>query len=1004
MPPCYATHSLTLVIDVTSLDIVKLLLIELLSGSKSDHKLKCWLGDECQSTVPFDDTIELRSPSVETQLENLDGDTEVLDIPDCIEDIATQMADDYEDEVVLDSDDETVHKTVTGSKISIRNMFDGNKRSETKCESQDGEKDGALLTSECETAKLNYNDSQEAGELSQANALGFLDHYLSFNNMNLSEEVSLTKTGWQKSPTALCTKGVQSLARRVTRRTSFGMSRTFEWDDDQIDDGEGNLLNNSKGLLLNGEVPEPRSVTRKPNVQRQRNLGIQCKEKLQGEMMGAKFSNSCLISLNSKEVGAVAQVSEMKFVTEMDVQLDAETSGQQLDPGPIGRDVPDIFDVGFDTQMAAEAMEALFYAPPPNSNVDYAHQDTENSVEDSSKGSFSTRVCSNSGVTARKMKQTNRPSKKLSGKISSSFQRNTKNQKELDPELPEAKKVKRGKSLAENHFNSGNPTNAKKHSCGSSFKLIELGKEDKALESDNIKEVDKKISSISVKHDSLGEGPLQGKCMNFSLITHRTRRRSSIYLSKEKEDPINSPGQSMSGAMEVGVLKKRRKNDQNADMFRVLKVGGKRCKVGLHVSEEATNIKVNQQAQKELDVDPGDIHLKLDVWSYPRGKRKNRNVPCHSKGVTATCLPPTLVEGEKGNEYSIGSHKKTQGNSETNCFSLDVIRKPRSSVHACQKRTLLVKKCDESFLRQSSYERSSADVVNCSSVVMVEKMTSIDPDRVKARNAKASLPKYPSPVNFTEKGDENCKQFCNKSLSRFPLMKELISLGIPGPLPQSASKYLRRRRDMASVRVLFSQNLDDDTIKQQKKILARLGSSIVSWCSDATHFIADGFLRTRNMLEAIALGKPVVTHLWLDSCGQASCFIDEKNYILRDAKKEKEIGFSMPVSLARARQHPLLKDRRVFITPNTKPSKELVTSMVEAVQGRIVDIIQKPEMKNETIPDDLLILSCEQDYAVCTPFLDKGAAIYSSELLLNGIITQKLEFERHRLFKKTFQE
>jgi hypothetical protein len=61
------------------------------------------------------------------------------------------------------------------------------------------------------------------------------------------------------------------------------------------------------------------------------------------------------------------------------------------------------------------------------------------------------------------------------------------------------------------------------------------------------------------------------------------------------------------------------------------------------------------------------------------------------------------------------------------------------------------------------------------------------------------------------------------------------------------------------------------------------------------------------MLEAIASGKPVVTHLWLESCGQASCFIDEKNYILRDAKKEKEFGFSMPVSLARASQHPLLK-------------------------------------------------------------------------------------------------
>lgn len=61
------------------------------------------------------------------------------------------------------------------------------------------------------------------------------------------------------------------------------------------------------------------------------------------------------------------------------------------------------------------------------------------------------------------------------------------------------------------------------------------------------------------------------------------------------------------------------------------------------------------------------------------------------------------------------------------------------------------------------------------------------------------------------------------------------------------------------------------------------------------------------MLETMALGKLVVNHLWLESCGQANCFIDEKNYILRDMKKEKEIGFNMPVSLARARQKPLLK-------------------------------------------------------------------------------------------------
>lgn len=89
--------------------------------------------------------------------------------------------------------------------------------------------------------------------------------------------------------------------------------------------------------------------------------------------------------------------------------------------------------------------------------------------------------------------------------------------------------------------------------------------------------------------------------------------------------------------------------------------------------------------------------------------------------------------------------------------------------------------------------------------------------------------------------------------------------------------------------------------------MARLNISVASSSIEATHFIADKFTRTKNMLETMALGKLVVNHLWLESCGQANCFIDEENYILRDMKKEKQIGFNMPVSLAQARQKPLLK-------------------------------------------------------------------------------------------------
>ncbi|KAI3978727.1 hypothetical protein MKX01_015902 [Papaver californicum] len=251
-----------------------------------------------------------------------------------------------------------------------------------------------------------------------------------------------------------------------------------------------------------------------------------------------------------------------------------------------------------------------------------------------------------------------------------------------------------------------------------------------------------------------------------------------------------------------------------------------------------------------------------------------------------------------------------------------------------------------------------------------------------------------SPICF---GNGYQKLPCKRSPSKPSLARELSNLYMDA-LHTPSSKDLRKRRDIGSIHVLFSRHLGDAIIKQQKKILARLGASVASSSLGATHFVADKFVRTRNMLEAIALGKLVVTHLWLKSSGQVSCFTDERNYILRDLKKEKEIGFSMPISLTRAGQSPLLKGRKVFITANVKPGQELVASLVKAVHGQAVERLGRSAMKDDKVLDDLLVFSCEEDYEICVPLLEKGVAIYSSELLLNGIVMQKLEYERHRLF------
>ncbi|KAL4564852.1 hypothetical protein LXL04_028925 [Taraxacum kok-saghyz] len=247
-------------------------------------------------------------------------------------------------------------------------------------------------------------------------------------------------------------------------------------------------------------------------------------------------------------------------------------------------------------------------------------------------------------------------------------------------------------------------------------------------------------------------------------------------------------------------------------------------------------------------------------------------------------------------------------------------------------------------------------------------------------------------------GDEYLKQQWKKSRIRSSVIQQQPpdnSLLTPFGSP---TKNTRKRRDTSMIRVLFSRHLDPEIVNQQKKILSRLKASEASLMSEATHFIADEFTRTKNMLEAIAYGKPVVTHSWLDSCRQAHCHIDETNFILRDAKKETEFAFSLPASLAHARKSPIFKGYRVLITPNTKPGKEILASLVKAVGGVVVERLGRAVVNGDDKDPEGLILSCEEDYNLCLSFLEKGAAVYSSELLLNGIVTQRLEYDRHRLF------
>ncbi|KAI5062839.1 hypothetical protein GOP47_0021386 [Adiantum capillus-veneris] len=237
----------------------------------------------------------------------------------------------------------------------------------------------------------------------------------------------------------------------------------------------------------------------------------------------------------------------------------------------------------------------------------------------------------------------------------------------------------------------------------------------------------------------------------------------------------------------------------------------------------------------------------------------------------------------------------------------------------------------------------------------------------------------------------------NKKAKALRTLEKLISSSV-------VDEGRRRKRESGEIHVLFSHSLTEETIKHQKKILAKLGGRTASSALECTHFISNGFVRSQNMLISMAAGKIVATTLWLESCGQAHYFVDEKNYVLHDEKKEKEFGFSMITSLAAARRKPLFKDVEVVICPNTIPEPTALKAIVESAGGQVVDARTCLSQSDREDDKPLVVVANEKGLETCSQFLVKGLEVYSEELVLQGVVTQALDFSRNRLFEDYRQQ
>ncbi|KAH1102649.1 hypothetical protein GLYMA_13G214200v4 [Glycine max] len=766
-----------------------------------------------------------------------------------------------------------------------------------------------------ELTGLSYVESQEPGVLSQDNALDFVDRFLKDNTLEFDQETNSVKKIEEKSKSIPSTKRQHSLAKTVNDRGKSGRTGIYDWDDNREDEGGGDIFLRRKEDFFKGEMHRPRSL---PGFQKSKvcRLNDDKEDKKQlsipNRRKTAVHSDSKLgmhILKARDNIIPEATMLKRNLANELDEQFNTDCSRGEMEPNA-NACAPEMLDVGLDTQMAAEAMEALCNV---GDIVDHVANDATHVTR--------------SGL----MYKVNNSS---TGKVGSG------SSKERLGQYDKKRKV---------------DVKSKLQTSGLSKKST---KEVRQWTKDNMMTRSKR-SKLNAEGNQTSSANENGRVSLSPLIA---QRKSAGALKRHQLDELNNPGGNNGEGRGSSVGKRHLQDD--VLLFTPI---ARRTRRSL-----AVNPLINVSDDAEMDT--------LDC---PKGRRSLRirklsNDDKRSETLVGSSKPSAQPE-------DIGKH--TAGKRKMRTDSV-----VKSHVN-CQARSSLslydgsaISSVDR---KQGKISELNSDKANPGDNINNSEVTTLDEsprERYKSSDLASATPaKCKTPANDASPvcmGDEYYKQSCNRNLSRSckELHRELQSLRDIRSELLTPSKDSRKRRDMTDVRILYSHHLDEDIVKHQKKILARLGVSVASSIADATHFIANQFVRTRNMLEAIAFGKPVVTHLWIESCGQASCFIDERNYILRDVKKEKELGFSMPVSLAHAIQHPLLKGRRVLVTTNTKPSKEIVSNLTRAVQGQVVEKVGRSVFKGDTISDDLLILSCEEDYASCVPFLEKGQKLFHSAL------------------------
>uniref|UniRef100_A0AAY4AE73 PAX-interacting protein 1 n=1 Tax=Denticeps clupeoides TaxID=299321 RepID=A0AAY4AE73_9TELE len=186
---------------------------------------------------------------------------------------------------------------------------------------------------------------------------------------------------------------------------------------------------------------------------------------------------------------------------------------------------------------------------------------------------------------------------------------------------------------------------------------------------------------------------------------------------------------------------------------------------------------------------------------------------------------------------------------------------------------------------------------------------------------------------------------------------------------------------------VFFTGFEPPQVQQHVKRLYDLGGEVVDSAQKCTHLVANKVTRTVKFLTAVSTVKHIVTSEWLEESWKSQKFVDEQNYMLRDAEAEVLFCFSLEESLKRAHTAPLFKGKYFYITPGICPSLSTMKAIVESAGGKL--LAKQPSFRkimehkqNKHLPE-IILISCENDLHLCREYFLKNIGKCSSFLFLD---------------------